>query len=1034
MLTDLNVHTEPALPSLPAAGGTLVDPVFDTEILRVTDATTEPDTGGHKGVINAYSTQQSFNCTNTRVGFLVRASYTRFRVFAFDPVNFTINTTGALLASPPAGLQEYGMCWDNTNPDIIYGVGNYNLYSINWATGVSTTLRSFIDQGHSGGYVTQMNMSADNDVFAMRFEGGTGIGYVVWKRSTNTVLKKEAVLANLDEVEIDKSGRYLIIVYNGGSAEVWDLNGTPAKVADCTGNNGFNHRDCGSNGIFTHRPANTSLGYRTCASPLTITNLLPNNAWSYTNQQDHFSMQADDDGWALASRYHTSGGGVSAAFDNEICRIATDGSQRVQRICHHRSVFNEYYDSPFASISKDGQFVCFSSNWGNASGRHDGFIARIVQEAPPAGEIEHAYAQVTTDQTTSSNTFTGVTGASLASSNFTTGKKYLLFLTAQASYTFGDGTEMRVVHGATEFDGSKSWIDASSTGWRQTYPFLRVWTAVSGEDIALQFRSRAGGANVAYCNFASLLAMNLSDHVVENTDWFYSEVAADDVMSTTFEDGATITVGAGTWLVLGTVLTDSGAQITNYPTVRLTDGTNVFPQAQVDVGVSTRDEKKYGFGRVFTTAGSTTFKLQYKISASTTGTHLHSTIFAIKLTKFRTYASAFSDGPTALSATDWATQIQTLSITPDIQGDVWVGSYWTFDRNNSARMANQRLQIDNVDVPSGQTAAAYDYRAGIDGTDEDSLLMSTLVANMTAAAHTIDLDGSADSTTGTPEAESASLWAVTMQLSSVIVEATGSASSVASSSSVSAPAFAGSGVSGGIAAAVMVASAWVFAAGSAVATATPISIVTALTQGVGSSGASAVANASPSEIPASDGIASAASSVSGVGSARTSVVAASLGQASSSAEMTDAAAIGTDAIGAGGASASAVGASRTLGTVQSAGYAVASSVGQSRVAVMASSSSMTNVAVHMVIPVLTTALTDGVSTADGIAGTIIAVDGVSTGEASSLVVGDVNADRYGEGQSAGVSVARADSESRYPHARIIQGSWRRFIFTVRGAS
>ena len=35
MLTDLNVHTEPALPSLPAAGGTLIDPVFDTEILRV---------------------------------------------------------------------------------------------------------------------------------------------------------------------------------------------------------------------------------------------------------------------------------------------------------------------------------------------------------------------------------------------------------------------------------------------------------------------------------------------------------------------------------------------------------------------------------------------------------------------------------------------------------------------------------------------------------------------------------------------------------------------------------------------------------------------------------------------------------------------------------------------------------------------------------------------------------------------------------------------------------------------------------------
>lgn len=88
-------------------------------------------------------------------------------------------------------------------------------------------------------------------------------------------------------------------------------------------------------------------------------------------------MQADNDLWALASRYHDGGGTVSAAFDNEIVQIATDGSGRVRRVCHHRSVFNEYYDSPFAGISRDGKFINFSSNWGSASGRHDGFIVRI---------------------------------------------------------------------------------------------------------------------------------------------------------------------------------------------------------------------------------------------------------------------------------------------------------------------------------------------------------------------------------------------------------------------------------------------------------------------------------------------------------------------------------------------------------------------------------------------------------------------------------------------------------------------------------
>ncbi|QOJ33893.1 MAG: hypothetical protein HRU82_02540 [Nitrospira sp.] len=385
LLTDTDTHTEPTLPTLGAAGTKITDPTFGTTILRVTDATTEPDTGGHKGVLNSYSTQQAFNSDSSRVLFLVRDGYTRARFFDFNPSACTVNTTGYLLSSAPAGLQEYGMTWSATDPNKIYGVGNYNLYEITVPSGSSTTLKTFTGLGHTGGYVTQMNMSDDADVFAMRFEGGTGNGYVFWKRSTNTVLMSAASVANLDEVEVDKSGQYGIIVYTSGNgAEVWDLTAGPTQVgSDLTGNNAFNHRDTGSGGVFTHRPANTSLGYRSLATPTTITDLLPSmtNGWSYSSTQDHFSMQGANDLWALASRYKSDGSSVTKAFDNEIMQVATDGSGRVRRIAHHRSVFNEYYDSPFASISRDGKFVNFSSNWGSASGRHDGFIV-CIQEAP----------------------------------------------------------------------------------------------------------------------------------------------------------------------------------------------------------------------------------------------------------------------------------------------------------------------------------------------------------------------------------------------------------------------------------------------------------------------------------------------------------------------------------------------------------------------------------------------------------------------------------------------------------------------------
>lgn len=51
--------------------------------------------------------------------------------------------------------------------------------------------------------------------------------------------------------------------------------------------------------------------------------------------------------------------------------------------------------------------------------------------------------------------------------------------------------------------------------------------------------------------------------------------------------------------------------------------------------------------------------------------------------------------------------------------------------------------------------------------------LSTVVSSMTAAAHTIDLDGSISATTGTPDAETATLWAVTMELAAAAASSTG---------------------------------------------------------------------------------------------------------------------------------------------------------------------------------------------------------------------------------------------------------------------
>lgn len=384
LLTDTTVRTEPALPTYPAAGGKYTDAVFGTQILRVTDAVNEPDVGSEKGANVAYSYWPSLNSNNTRIQFRVRAGYSRARFYTFDPITFTSSATGTLLSSPPAGLQEYGLVWDSNEPDIIYGPGNYVLSRINVADNTSSTLKSFSGRGHSGGYITQISKSGDDNCFAGSYEtGGTPNGYWVWKRDTDTVLLENTSKASLDEVQIDKTCAYLTIKIVGGNAEVWDL-GTGLQVGSTlTGNTAFNHSDTGDATAVTHRPANTSLGYRSLATPTTITDLLPclTNGWSYTTRQDHFSMTATNQLWMVASRYKSDGSGVTAAFDNEIVQVATDGSCRVRRIAHHRSIATNYESQPKANSSMDGQFVVFTSNMGNSTGRRDVFVVKI-QAAP----------------------------------------------------------------------------------------------------------------------------------------------------------------------------------------------------------------------------------------------------------------------------------------------------------------------------------------------------------------------------------------------------------------------------------------------------------------------------------------------------------------------------------------------------------------------------------------------------------------------------------------------------------------------------
>lgn len=372
-LTDTAVHPQSTGLSLPAAGSKATDPVFGSTILRVTDAG-----DGSGDCMTFYSNMPSLNVDNTKIAAQCRVvGPKRFKVWDFNASTMT-RSNGRTQSNPVTGAQEYFPQWSRTASNKFTVCAGMNLVEVTIPSGTSTVwtnkiLRSFTTDFPGATRVTQHSVSNNDDVFAVMSNTG---GYAVWKRSTNSVLLKVTNQSGLNEIEIDKSGRYLVVRRSGTTA-VWDLQAGPTQT-QISPTLAFSHRAMG-NRIVGSACNYRRLCVRNLATPNTVTFILPRDLWAYYTQDDHFAMPSGSDAWMVASRYSPNGGPVLQAFDNEIVQISTDGSNRVRRIAHHRSVVvnNSYDAQPKASVSRDGNFITFTSNWGNPNGRKDVYLVRV---------------------------------------------------------------------------------------------------------------------------------------------------------------------------------------------------------------------------------------------------------------------------------------------------------------------------------------------------------------------------------------------------------------------------------------------------------------------------------------------------------------------------------------------------------------------------------------------------------------------------------------------------------------------------------
>ena len=391
-------------------------------------------------------------------------------------------------------------------------------------------------------------------------------------------------------------------------------------------------------------------------------------------------------------------------------------------------------------------------------------------------EIAHAYAERTAALTNATTTF--ASAVSLAAGAFTAGKKYLLWVTAQTgcnSTASAYRPELVVAHGSTDFEDSRYYYKLDTADNRTPYAWFHVWTAVDGEGVDLKFRTGNVSAT-ASIDQANILAVCLSDDLIEGTDWHYSEDGTDSglISITTPLDGASITFtppsGGKDWLVVALAqikATNSGVSMGSRLS-RTGEATQLHPEIILEPTEANNVLDQLISPCVFQLgAVSQTFK-QQSLSYGSTDQHYrwHSRVFAINLSKFRSSAFAYTQDATAgdFTTTPWSTEAQTLAFTPDIEGPCWVGAYTTFDKANLNANVGFRLQVDDADAPATQTADAYTFYRGRDSRDEDGLHIQAL-PTLTAAAHTAALDVYAPvSASGSQTAKYRLLWAVSMEL------------------------------------------------------------------------------------------------------------------------------------------------------------------------------------------------------------------------------------------------------------------------------
>lgn len=426
-VTDRLIHGEsPMLP--PPKNMVFTDPDFGSSIVRVTDASTNFKRPGT--FLRTEGSGEATEWSADTRKFYVSGEGGRNFVFAFDPQTMAISSLPN--ASPGRGLLlplRLGASFSFVDPDLIYGTSEpdtLTITSYRFSTGVSTPVFDTRSCGvqpplGSGPKVVSdddVSLSLDDNRVSIS-EGGPEAGkhmfVVVYDKNLgcrwyNTQTGQiggqwgatgRATVTTpylIDHAYLSRSGTYVLILVNRANWfgwYVWDLSTLNLRACqlhttpndECGGYEVIGYDSIVNGPAITgdmqvaKRPLNDISRISQLALPVLFD-------WG---QEQHFTwsnVNVDDGAPVCGSTYSYDGDTtIDRPFAGEIFCVETDGlASTVWRFAHNRAIYVKpfFQTQPLGSVSRDGHFLLFTSDWDAQLGtgtegtpRSDVFIVKL---------------------------------------------------------------------------------------------------------------------------------------------------------------------------------------------------------------------------------------------------------------------------------------------------------------------------------------------------------------------------------------------------------------------------------------------------------------------------------------------------------------------------------------------------------------------------------------------------------------------------------------------------------------------------------